>query len=244
MDRKQHFFVWLTAIFVAALVTGDFIGGRFFVLFGHTFSAGIIPFPLTFVLTDIVNEFYGTERRAPPDVRRPGRRGLRVGRHPAGAAPAAQPDVADPRRRSSRPRSAPRRASTSRRCRAYVIGQLLDISIFRTLRRATGHRLLWLRATGSTVLSQMIDSFTVSFVFLAGTQSLGFITSNAANNYVGKLIMAVLLTPVIYAMHAVFRRRFHLAGTGDAAGVSRADRALRPPRAAAARRAAAAPAPT
>ena len=67
-----------------------------------------------------------------------------------------------------------------------------------------------LRATGSTVLSQMIDSFTVSFVFLAGTQSLGFITSNAANNYVGKLIMAVVLTPVIYAMHAVFRRRFHL----------------------------------
>ena len=61
MDRKQLFFVWLTAIFVAALVTGDFIGGRFFVLFGHTFSAGIIPFPLTFVLTDIVNEFYGTE---------------------------------------------------------------------------------------------------------------------------------------------------------------------------------------
>ena len=112
--------------------------------------------------------------------------------------------------RSSTPRSAPRRASTSRRCAAYVIGQLLDISIFRTLRRATGHRLLWLRATGSTVLSQMIDSFTVSFVFLAGTQSLGFITSNAANNYVGKLIMAVLLTPVIYAMHAVFRRRFHL----------------------------------
>ena len=60
MDRKQYFFVWLTAIFVAALITGDFIGGRFFVLFGRTFSAGIIPFPLTFVLTDIVNEFYGT----------------------------------------------------------------------------------------------------------------------------------------------------------------------------------------
>ena len=53
MDRKQQFFVWLTAIFVAALVTGDFIGGRFFVLFGHTFSAGIIPFPLTFVLTEM-----------------------------------------------------------------------------------------------------------------------------------------------------------------------------------------------
>ena len=88
---------------------------------------------------------------------------------------------------------------------------MLDISIFRFLRRRTGHRLLWLRATGSTVLSQMIDSFTVSFVFLAGTRPLGFITGNAANNYIGKLIMAVLLTPVIYAIHAIFRRRFHVA---------------------------------
>jgi uncharacterized PurR-regulated membrane protein YhhQ (DUF165 family) len=57
----------------------------------------------------------------------------------------------------------------------------------------------------------MIDSFTVSFVFLVGTEPLGFITSNAANNYVGKLIMAVLLTPLIYAIHAVFRRRLHVA---------------------------------
>ena len=57
----------------------------------------------------------------------------------------------------------------------------------------------------------MLDSFTVSFVFLAGTRPLGFISSNAANNYAGKLIMAVLLTPVIYAIHAIFRRRFHVA---------------------------------
>ena len=70
MDRKQRFFVWLTALFVAALITGDFIGGKFWVLFGRTLSAGIIPFPLTFVLTDMVNEFYGTKRCAPPDVRR------------------------------------------------------------------------------------------------------------------------------------------------------------------------------
>ena len=96
MDRKQQFFVWLTAIFVAALITGDFIGGRFWVLFGHTLSAGIIPFPLTFVLTDIVNEFYGPERRTPADVRRSGRGGVRLAGDHAGAAPAAQPDIADP----------------------------------------------------------------------------------------------------------------------------------------------------
>jgi uncharacterized integral membrane protein (TIGR00697 family) len=209
LDRKQQFYVWLVAIHVAALITGDFIGGRFFVLFGYTLSAGIIPFPLTFVLTDVVNEFYG-----PNGARRLTFVGL-------GAAlfvfvvlqitlrltPSPTSPIPDPVFQVA--------FGTAIRLyvaslSAYVVGQMLDISIFRFLRGRTGHRLLWLRATGSTVLSQMIDSFTVSFVFLVGTQPLGFITSNAANNYVGKLIMAVLLTPLIYAIHAVFRRRLHV----------------------------------
>jgi len=209
VDRKQQFYLWLTAIFVAALVTGDFIGGRFFVLFGHTFSAGIIPFPLTFVLTDVVNEFYGTT-----GARRLTFVGLGAAVFVWGVIQLALHLPASP---TSPISDAVFQAAFGTAARlyvaslsAYVIGQLLDISIFRALRRATGHRLLWLRATGSTVLSQMIDSFTVSFVFLAGTRSLSFITHNAANNYVGKLIMAVLLTPVIYAIHAVFRRRFHV----------------------------------
>ena len=175
MDRKQQFYVWLTAIFVAALVTGDFIGGRFWLLFGHTFSAGIIPFPLTFVLTDVVNEFYG-----PSGARRLTFVGL-------GAAvfvwlvitlalhlpPSPQSPIPDPVFQAAFGTAARLYVAS---LTAFVIGQMLDISIFRALRKRTGHRLLWLRATGSTVLSQAIDSFTVSFVFLAGNESLGFIT--------------------------------------------------------------------
>ena len=52
----------------------------------------------------------------------------------------------------------------------------------------------------------MVDSLSVSFVFLVGTRPLSFIVGNAANNYVGKLAMAILLTPVIYLGHNVFRR--------------------------------------
>lgn len=210
MDRKQRFFVWLTAIFVAALVTGDFVGGKFFLLFGHTFSAGIVPFPLTFVLTDLVNEFYGTH-----GARRLTFAGL-------GAAifvwavislalvlpTSPQSPIPDAVFHSAFGTSARLYVAS---LTAYLIGQLLDISIFYALRRLTGHRLLWLRATGSTVLSQMIDSLSVSFVFLVGTRPLDFIVSNAASNYVGKLIMAVLLTPLIYAGHAVFRRYFNIA---------------------------------
>ena len=52
----------------------------------------------------------------------------------------------------------------------------------------------------------MLDSLAVSFVFLVGTRPVGFIVGNAANNYLGKLAMAILLTPVIYLGHNIFRR--------------------------------------
>jgi len=207
VDRKQRFFVWLTAIFVAALVTGDFVGGKFFVFLGHTFSAGIVPFPLTFVLTDLVNEFYGTH-----GARRLTFVGLGAAIFVWAVITLAlqlptSPDspIPDAVFRSAFGTSARLYVAS---LSAYLIGQLLDISIFYVLRRLTGHRLLWLRSTGSTVVSQMIDSLSVSFVFLVGTKPLGFIVGNAANNYVGKLIMAVLLTPLIYAGHAFFKRYF------------------------------------
>jgi queuosine precursor transporter len=209
LDRKQRFFVLLTALFVAALVTGDFVGGKFFVAFGHSFSAGIIPFPLTFVLTDLVNEFYGTH----------GARRITL----AGLVAAvftwavislslllpSSPDspISDVVFHSAFGTSARLYVAS---LTAYVIGQLLDISIFHALRRVTGHHMLWLRSTGSTVISQVIDSLSVSFVFLVGTKPVEFIVSNAFHNYLGKLAMAVLLTPLIYAGHGLFNRYFHL----------------------------------
>jgi uncharacterized integral membrane protein (TIGR00697 family) len=209
VDRKQRFFVLLTALFVAALVTGDFIGGKFFVVFGHTFSAGIIPFPLTFVLTDLVNEFYGTH-----GAKRITMAGL-------GAAVFTWAVITLALRLPTSPESPisdvvfKSAFGTSARLyvaslTAYVIGQLLDISIFHALRRITGHHMLWLRSTGSTVISQVVDSVAVSFVFLVGSKPLGFIFTNAAHNYLGKLAMAILLTPLIYAGHGLFNRYFHL----------------------------------
>jgi queuosine precursor transporter len=225
VDRKQRFFVWLTAIFVAALITGDFVGGKFFSFFGFSLSAGIIPFPLTFVLTDIVNEFYGTH-----GARRLTFVGLGAALFVWGVIQVALHLPTSPE--SPIPDAVFRGAfGTSARLyvaslTAYLIGQFLDISIFYVVRRLTGHRLLWLRATGSTVLSQMIDSFSVAFIFLVGTRPLRGILSIAVNNYVGKMAVAVLLTPLLYVGHGVFRRYFHvperdtpaIVGTSEAAG--------------------------
>jgi queuosine precursor transporter len=205
VQRRERVYVLLTAMFVAALIAGDFIGGKFFDLAGRTFSAGIIPFPLTFVLTDVVNEFYGKD-----GARRLTYVGLAAAvfvwlviKLALALPTATDSPITDQVFRSAFGTSARLYVAS---LSAYVIGQLLDISIFGVLRRASGERLLWLRSTGSTVLSQAIDSLSVSFVFLVGTRPFSFIVSNAANNYVGKLLMAVLLTPLIYLGHSVLHR--------------------------------------
>ena len=210
MDRKQKFYIWLTGIFVAALITSDLIGGKFFRVAGLDLSVGMIPFPLTFLLTDIVNEFYGTE-----GARRLTFVGLGVALfvfliiNLAIALPVSpeSPMAGDQFKAVFGWGVRLYIASIT----AYVVGQLLDISIFFALRKVTGHRFLWLRATGSTVLSQAVDTLVVNFVLLMGTKSMTFILATARNSYLIKLGLAVSLTPLIYAGHALMRRHFHVS---------------------------------
>ncbi len=209
MDRKQRFFVWMVAIFVAALIVSDLIGGKFFRIGGLDFSVGMIPFPLTFLLTDIVNEFYGTV-----GARRLTFIGLGVAIFVFAVINLAivlptspeSPMAGDQFKNVFGWSTRLYLASLT----AYVIGQLLDISIFFLVRRLTGERLLWLRSTGSTVVSQAVDSLVVSFVFLSGSKSLGFILRTARNGYLVKLALAIGLTPVIYAGHGLLHRHFHV----------------------------------
>ena len=209
MDRKQRFFVYLTAIFVAALIVSDLIGGKYFRVAGLDFSVGMIPFPLTFLLTDIVNEFYGTE-----GARRITYVGLGVAVfvfiviNVAIQLPTS-PESPMPGEQFKNVFGWSTRLYVAS-LTAYLIGQLLDISIFFLLRRLTGHRFLWLRSTGSTIVSQAVDSLVVSFVFLSGSKPLDYILRTARNGYLVKLVLAVGLTPVIYLGHGVLRRHFHV----------------------------------
>jgi len=210
VDRKQRFYVWLTAIFVAALVTSDLIGGKVFRVWGLDLSVGMIPFPLTFLLTDIINEFYGTE-----GARRVTFVGLGVALFVFAIINIA---IYLPTSPESPMHGDQFRAVFGWSVRlyiasltAYVVGQLLDISIFFSLRKLTGHRFLWLRSTGSTVLSQAVDTLVVSFVLFSGTKSTSFILHIARNSYIVKLALAIGLTPLIYLGHALLRRHFHVS---------------------------------
>jgi len=84
---------------------------------------------------------------------------------------------------------------------AFLVAQLVDVFVFQRLRRATGNRWLWLRATGSTVVSQLVDSFVVLFIAFYGIFSNDQIIAIGITNYIYKFSVAILLTPLIYLGH-------------------------------------------
>jgi hypothetical protein len=95
---------------------------------------------------------------------------------------------------------------------AFLIGQFLDVYIFQKLRKITGSKMIWLRATGSTLVSQLIDSFVVlaiAFYFLAPADSrwsLSQLASVGTINYIYKFVVAICLTPLIYVGHYLIDR--------------------------------------
>jgi queuosine precursor transporter len=213
MDRKQHLFLWLGGFFVAALIVADLIGGRFFRLGSVDLSVGMLAFPLTFVLTDVINEFYGTTGA---------RRITYVG---LGTAVFAFVVINVALALPPSPKGLPDEVfrnvfGWSRRLyvaslAAYLVGQLSDITVFGLFRRLTRHRLLWLRATGSTVISQAIDTIVVNFVLLTGRESTGAITRIIFHSYLTKIVAAVALTPLIYAAHALVLRVLEVGEPAD-----------------------------
>jgi queuosine precursor transporter len=89
---------------------------------------------------------------------------------------------------------------------AFLIGQLVDVFVFQRLRKITGSKFLWLRATGSTLISQFIDSFVVLFIAFYGVFSNKQIIAIGITNYIYKFLVAIALTPVIYLGHYLIDR--------------------------------------
>jgi queuosine precursor transporter len=221
MKAEHKLYVVLGALFVSCLLLGDVIGGKTiptFSLFGHDLgpiSVGIIPFPVTFLLTDVVNDFYG-------------RRGARfltlVGFGMALLAYALlQLTTALPVHESTyftQAEYAKIFGGSSQlfiaSMLAYLVGQFLDIQVFQFWKALTRSRHLWLRATGSTLLSQIIDTVMINMIFWLWTASsdptsfLGMKSSSEryawvfakiGREYLIKVVVAILLTPVVYGVH-------------------------------------------
>jgi queuosine precursor transporter len=88
---------------------------------------------------------------------------------------------------------------------AFLIGQVLDAAIFQYFKKITGDTKIWLRATGSTLISQLIDSFVVLWIafYVFGNWSMEQLISVATINYIYKFAIAILLTPILYLLHFI-----------------------------------------
>lgn len=219
LDARVKLFLVLAALFTTCLVVGDMIGGKLIEVpmpgWVAVITVGMIPFPVTFLLTDLLNEFYG--KRAARFVTYLGLGCaaltyvlILIG----GAIPIASFTHADDWQGVTEASFANvflgSRRMIASSLTAYVIGQLVDIFTFHGLKRMTGGRHLWLRATGSTLVSQAVDSVTINVLAWSGVLARPAIINVIFSSYAVKVLIAIALTPLIYAGHAAIERWFGL----------------------------------
>lgn len=239
-SKKTSLFIVLAGIFITNALLAELIGVKIFSIektfnlapaqislftdfkLDFNLTAGAIIWPIVFVSTDIINEYFGKKgvqkvtfitigliaysyfvlfistHISPSDY------WLNVNNNDANGGP-FNIDYAY-QRIFSQGQSIIIASLT-----AFLIGQLLDVYIFHAIRKSTGEKWLWLRATGSTLISQLVDSFVVLFIafyLLAGNNkwSMEQLLSIGIINYIYKFSVALLLTPLLYAAHYLIDR--------------------------------------
>lgn len=205
--RRDIVFLVLAGFFVTNAVVAELIGGKLVQYFGtFTQSIGIILWPVVFVLTDLINEHYGksgTRKLTYITV------GLIIYTYllltvAMGTEAVPFSPVSDEHFRAVFGQS---QWIIIGSVVAFLISQLVDVYMFWIFRRATGGKMIWLRATGSTAISQLIDTFVVQFVafVIPKVWTLEELLVNASWGYAFKLLVAVGMIPLIYAGHYLIR---------------------------------------
>jgi hypothetical protein len=232
-DRSVKLFLILGGFFIANAMIAEFMGVKIFSLedslglpraainiFGSPFSfhltAGVLLWPVVFIMTDIINEYYG-----PRGVRFLSLLTIALISYAFvmfNGAIALKPseyftighgiDNTDDAYRGIFGQGMWIIIGS---LVAFLVGQVLDVLVFHRIKRVTGEKNIWLRATGSTLVSQLVDSFVVLFIaFYLGRRiqsgqgdpwTLHQIAVTGMGNYIYKFILAIVLTPVIYLLH-------------------------------------------
>jgi len=215
-DRKTWLFIILAGLFITNVVTAELISNKLisvpisFWLFGHKIGPlvtviGILPWPVVFLLTDLLNEFYGAKTVRMLSWVTSGLIlycfiivGISL-QIPALELPNSS--LAD--NKSYNLVFGQAQMVIVGSIAAFLLSQLLDASLFKWIKSKTGSRFIWLRSTGSTVISQLIDSYVVLFIgfVLPGGMSFSDYLTIAPTNYLLKLFIGIALTPLIYAGH-------------------------------------------
>jgi queuosine precursor transporter len=222
-DRPAKLFLGITAFFCCNALIAESIGTKIFSLeklfgfhpvnfslFGQSglsfnLTCGVLLWPLEFVITDIVNEYYG-----PKAVRRISFTAIILISYAflmyfiAIGVPPADFWIGSGTSNGISNMQTSFNAIFGQGMRiiigslvAFLVSQLVDVYIFHRIKRITGDKKIWLRATGSTLVSQLIDSYIVLFIAFSGVFTWQMILAIGIMNYIYKAIMALILTPVI-----------------------------------------------
>lgn len=227
-DKSLKLFLILGAFFLANALLAEFIGVKIFSLerslglqqlnlsmLGQTLNfdmtAGVLLWPVVFILTDIINEYYG-------------KRGVRlisflaagliaycflmvflaIQLHPADWWTSSKSaDGLTDFQLAFKVIFGQSNWIVMASLVAFLIGQFTDVFVFHKLRNITGEKMIWLRATGSTLVSQFIDSFVVLFIAfgIGAWWPMKQVIAIGIINYAYKFTVAILLTPILYLVH-------------------------------------------
>jgi uncharacterized integral membrane protein (TIGR00697 family) len=220
-SRRQWLFIFLVGLFITNAVTAELISNKLiqipisFDLLGKEFGpfttiVGILPWPIVFILTDLLNEFYGFKavKRVSwitailiaycfiivgvslsiPAVEIEGSKLATNESYNLVFGQAQMVIVGS--------------------IAAFLISQLLDAYVFNWIKKKTGNKFIWLRSTGSTLFSQLIDTYVVLYIgfVLPGSLKMKDFLTIAPTNYTLKILIAISLTPLIYVGHYLVRR--------------------------------------
>lgn len=207
MSRKEIVFIVLAGFFVTNAIVGEMIGGKLIQLGPFMMSIGIIPWPVVFLSTDLINEYFGRKGVQMITFLTAGLiiytfiilyAGMNVNAAPFSPVTSGQFGAV----------FGQSMWIIAGSLTAFLLSQFVDVGVFWLVRSRTGHRMIWLRSTGSTVVSQLIDTFVVTGIafLVPGKISLSEYLNISFTGYIFKFIIALAVTPLIYVGHSAIHR--------------------------------------
>jgi len=210
-----NIFLILAAIFISSLVVSNLIFQKFFSWnflgwYNFEISVGILPYPITFLVTDLISEIYGKKKANQVVIT-----GIFASAFSlliimmSDAAPATEwSPVGDDLFHKVFGLSA---LAVFASAMAYLVAQFVDIRIYHFWKVKTKGRHLWLRNNFSTIASQFLDTFSVLFLLCSfGVIEWDLFGILLLNGFLFKLLVALLDTPILYIFVYWFRARFKL----------------------------------
>lgn len=210
-SKKDTLYVVLAGIFITNAIVAELIGGKLIHVGSAVMSIGILPWPVVFITTDLINEYFGEKGVKKLSIITASLIAYCfVLLYVALKIPAVQGQnlITDSEFTAVFGQSMWIIVGS---ITAFLVSQLIDVTVFHFVKNRTGSKMIWLRSTGSTVISQLFDSFIVLGIafWMTGKMTTDVYILSAFTGYLVKLTIAILLTPLIYLSHYIIEKYIH-----------------------------------